>query len=146
VRRPFSYAILLFLTSTSLATSRSLVWRVVCAIVLAGVLPLSVLSTWRWIRTPRPKDPPGGRPVMGIEPGDRGEWLYSPAADGTTEIELRLRGRRYTAVFEASERPAYRGVIAKITETLNGGVPRVDVNAAFCEVVGREPFRYRGAR
>jgi hypothetical protein len=85
-----------------------------------------------------------GRPAAGVHPQDRPAWQYSPRADGSTGIELRLRGRRYVADFADDEKPGYRAAIAGITERLDGGVTWVDVNAAFAERVGREPFEEAG--
>ena len=119
--------------------------------LVVRVAVLSALAVWQWrnvraaldrrrarllARTP-------GRPVAGIHPDDRPQWTFAPS-DGSTEIEMRLRGRRYTAVFPDADKPGYRAAITELTATLNGGAPEVDVNEAFAARLGREPFRETG--
>jgi hypothetical protein len=142
---PLQYVAFLYLGVSLLARPHATVWHVAGLVLLVAAFPPFMVSVWRFFRD-RPAvrgDFPVDRPVVGIEADDRGEWLYSPSAAGT-EIELRLRGQRYVAAFAPGETQAYRRVIAGITETLNGGVRSVDINAAFAEVIGREPFRHRG--
>jgi hypothetical protein len=148
---PLRYVWYAYLGLWLLGGTHSTGWRVLGVVVLAGAAPFLAVSIWQLIRAQsearsaaRSAEQPGDGPVLGIAATERGEWDYSPAVDGTTEIELRLRGRRYTATFPASEREAYRTVIAGLTETLNDGAPVADVNAAFRAAIGREPFRDRG--
>jgi hypothetical protein len=107
---PLQYVAFLYLGVSLLARPHATVWHVAGLVLLVAASPPFMVSVWRFFRD-RPAPPEGfpvDRPVVGIDAGDRGEWLYSPSAAGT-EIELRLRGQRYVAAFAPGETRAYRG-------------------------------------
>ena len=147
---PWHWALFLFSSVNVLSRTGSPVLRILAgaATVCAGLMFLREAGNHVRRRLAERASEPAmkpGRPVVGIDSRNRGEWLYSPSAwDGSTEIELRLRRRRYVALFGPDEKAAYRATISAITAALNTGTETVDVNAAFAEAIAREPFEDRG--
>lgn len=83
---------------------------------------------------------------------DRGEWIFSsdPSRDGV-EIELRVHGHRFVGLLRVGEEDGWERVVEAISEALNSGRSRVDVNEACVGALGRSmftphtptPFRWR---
>lgn len=147
--RPWQFGIYFVFAATLFVRTESTVWRLLCLVVMVFGGPIFLYQMGRYVRRRlalRAEEEPkaGGRPVVGIAPRDRGEWIYSPLTDGSVRIELRLHRHRYVATFGPGEKDDYRSGISEITAALNSGTEEIDVNATFAIKMGRAPFEHRG--
>jgi hypothetical protein len=99
----------------------------------------------RGFRSDSPGPPPYSQPAYSqpveVDALDGGEWIFSVSpSEGTTEVELRVRDRRYLASFAEAEGAAFRAAATRLSAELDGGRSRVDVNAPFEQEMGRKPF------
>ena len=147
--RPWQFGVYFLFAATLFARTESMVWRVLSLIVMVFGGPIFLYQMGRYLRRrialrAEEESKAGERPIVGIDPRDRGDWIYSQSTGESTQIELRLHRHRYVARFGSEEKGAYRTVLSGITDALNSGTEQIDVNAAFATKIGREPFEHHG--